>query len=611
MRAQFFARASFALAVLALGACGSEPELSSDGVPSNRCPQYACERFRESATCDRDGHCVNNACIPYTMTVTLPQTSPYAPGLTIGVSEAELRDSVGLCTVGIGRVRLGALRPFVGSFSITPQVARTVGWYLGDDRERTNTSLPAHVTLRPLDPDDAAGRRLARETGLPLEVFVLDPTTRFLLNPARPGPGLSAPLGYQAFLPPGRYERVIRPDPPFSRVFPPIVDRITVQGQGLADPLLVESVDLPDTRTFKVFGASIPLDGFVAELRDARYDRRISARAMLSGAVSEFVLHTIGFESLGAAVGGDPNDAFPVELVVVPPSDRPELPELVTPDVALGVRTVTYPVLPRPTRVNVQAVGPDTTTGVRARLLVTSGVDSDGPAQLVSSIPNALLRFRRVFTTDSSGGAALVLPPGVFDVVVMPEAGSLAALRAIQLQVPETPDAFDAPKIVLPAKPTFVGRVEADDGRPFARAVVEAAPAAELVRQGNAALGLGGVATTETAQDGTFRLPVDPGTYDITVRPADRTHFPWVVVTGQAASSGETVVEGLEKASPIRVPAPIHVSAVLAQPSGAPLPDALIRVFAAPTNKTVAVEIARARTNAQGVYHLYFAGRPR
>jgi hypothetical protein len=107
---------------------------------------------------------------------------------------------------------------------------------------------------------------------------------------------------------------------------------------------------------------------------------------------------------------------------------------------------------------------------------------------------------------------------------------------------------------------------------------------------------------------GSFELPVSPGmTYDIVVRPAPGSRFPWVVLPAVVAPpSGEL---------PITIGAPIEISLVLFDVQGYPLNGALVRAFKGLTATVqnapnVAVEIGRARTDEKGHLELYLDGRP-
>jgi hypothetical protein len=107
--------------------------------------------------------------------------------------------------------------------------------------------------------------------------------------------------------------------------------------------------------------------------------------------------------------------------------------------------------------------------------------------------------------------------------------------------------------------------------------------------------------STNTADDGSFRLALDPGQYELRVRPADGSGLPWVEET---LSVGPT--DAPAPLPVVTVPAPMFVGHRLVDPAGNPIVHAVVRVFRLPAGGPV-VELGRTITSAAGEYSMYIA----
>ena len=198
------------------------------------------------------------------------------------------------------------------------------------------------------------------------------------------------------------------------------------------------------------------------------------------------------------------------------------------------------------------------------------------------------------------------LPRGEYDVVVSPRDPAFAK-RAFQLIVDVDNDPQDGKNLPVDRKHVLRGIALVSDGRPLASAEVEASPATSLStgNSGNAPLSHAPRrATTITDTAGNFTLNLDPGTYDITVRPAAGSRLPWVVSPSRVVGTVDARLD------PIEVPAPIPAGLLLVDPSTNPIVGAVVRAFALPTGGTAFVEIGRAMTDAAGRYEMPLAGAP-
>jgi hypothetical protein len=157
------------------------------------------------------------------------------------------------------------------------------------------------------------------------------------------------------------------------------------------------------------------------------------------------------------------------------------------------------------------------------------------------------------------------------------------------------------------------GQASLADRRPLAGAIVEGVPQSCYVppaqADGGADSTLKPIGTTPlclprpqqtvTAADGSFVLPVDPGSYALRVRPQIGTALPWTTQTLDAGTAAADVV----------VPAPFHVTFELADPSGAPIAHALVQAFYASLSSPTspAVELGETLTDGSGQVDLYLA----
>jgi hypothetical protein len=151
------------------------------------------------------------------------------------------------------------------------------------------------------------------------------------------------------------------------------------------------------------------------------------------------------------------------------------------------------------------------------------------------------------------------------------------------------------------------------DGRALANATVDLTPAASLL----ASLPLP-VAQVDgprpfevtTAADGSFSASVDPGMYDVTVRPVDGTRFPWIVSPAHTFSKSNTKLDRLF------IPAPVPLSLTLHDPlADLPIAQAVVSAYAftscspAPCNG-VALQIGQGFTDGNGSFQMFLTPVP-
>jgi len=202
------------------------------------------------------------------------------------------------------------------------------------------------------------------------------------------------------------------------------------------------------------------------------------------------------------------------------------------------------------------------------------------------------------------GRYSVFLPPGTFDVLVVPSEDSGLSMTNTRLEVAGPPvrvQAGQTRKVV--ARTKVSGTCLVDDGRPLAGAEVEAAPAVELVPSLDPSHWPRPV-RTQTADDGSYTLLLDQGTYDIIVRPASDSRLPWTISTSHHVGADALHLD------PIRVLAPVGYDLTLHAPDDfSPIVRAVVRAFAFPGNSDaaspVAIELGRWITGFDGRFQMF------
>jgi hypothetical protein len=582
-----------------------------------------------------------------TYVISVPENSVFASGYTFMVRDVDLRASpspIGPnCSLAAPCVRLPGLGEVAGTYAVdlsTASADQGVGFDVGSGT--SYRSIPVVATLRPawlfdgsLACDSNRDFCEASILGMTLQPFSALPLVGGGLPYPGPSAGSDTPpsLGFDTLVPDGPYELTLAPIPPFDRAFPPSVRVLKVKNQGMpptdkrteADYLewstrfkggesqaVPHAVDVSRAAT-EPFGDPRTLEGWTLYLRDDRTKRRISSLAALHEPAT-IKLFTTGQED----ETGKPNTIRKhVELVLAPPADGPKLPELV--HAALGdvPATANYPQLPPLVTVGGHVVGEDGVP-VHAHIVVEAitldVLDPDSDAKD--------LQFVDSFETTLDGDYERKLPSGrytaIMTPILSPQPGDVAdpagrsAKTILELPVgfPQSDhDVQAGRKHTLANAVNLAGRCVTTDGRPLAEAEVEAHAAAALrygTKEEADPLRWPRTVVTRTAPNGQFKMPAEPGAkYDVVVRPAQGTRFPWVVRTGVTAPAEDLTID---------VPAPLAIVVRLLDPSGNPAAQALVSAYRgleSQTDPKVAVEIGRVRTDAAGRLELYLDSRPR
>jgi hypothetical protein len=216
---------------------------------------------------------------------------------------------------------------------------------------------------------------------------------------------------------------------------------------------------------------------------------------------------------------------------------------------------------------------------------------------------------------------SVTLPQGVYRVTVRPasdgamrlDGGGLPAVQVTSLVVD---DRHTYEPFTLGGMRQISGSAATADGRPLVGATVEAIPVscdqpANLADGGDAGSQLKQPGTTAacvprpqqviiTDTQGSFSLPLDPGGYQLRVKPADGTGFPWVT---QSLDPAAATVR-------LKVPAPFHTSFSLLDANDVPVMRALVKAFLVPdpsdpSSSAQAVELGETLTDGSGQCDLY------
>jgi hypothetical protein len=222
--------------------------------------------------------------------------------------------------------------------------------------------------------------------------------------------------------------------------------------------------------------------------------------------------------------------------------------------------------------------------------------------------------------TDENGFFKTELPPGTYRVRVTPSFDDTLAISERDIKIPvldpskgDDPSVCICGQVVTAQKRTeLAGLVLTPDARPLASALIntdpsQLAPVSYWSRVHALDAALPRSMSTITDDHGTFRLGVDQGASDLSVRPPDTSGFPWLVhprVTVQLAD--DTVQLG-----ELTLPHPAVLHGTILDPSGAPASNVAVdawlpvRDSSAPSGLTgTVIQIGTTTTDENGRYTL-------
>ncbi len=647
--------AVLAAPLLGLLECGPIA-VPTSGTPVNTCTgtvgcagdEVRCE------TTESGNACVSTLPLPnYVLVVNVPEGAVYAPGEVFTLTP----DQIACVTdAGADCTTVACQAPTAGSTCLElPQVSTVSGDYVAEDKSSlssllgnssgVSTTVPVQAiyvpqwTLSPpaCEPKPCQPTIEASLLNLPLPTVVSG-----LLSPVPGavgiiGPEATATTGWTVFLPPlsSGYLQVVDVASPFDVDFPPLIQQMssisTFDSIAIAAPFSTGMMSVAISPPEEV-------KGWTVWLQDRATRRIVSSQPVVQDGGVTLQLYP---SSEGPTSGND--------IVLSPPKDAIAIPEFV--DSYIAGQPETYPTLPDPVVVSGTVVSPAGMAVSAALHFVSTALYNYPPiptsplkCTLQDNDAN-LLHYEVVLATADrleSGGAvgkySVVLPQGQYEITVDPDVASGFAKTQIKTGS-DASSGIDLPPVTdppctttqqtfdIPIEPllSVTGMVSIADGRSLANATVEITPAASLLTSQPMPLpGPSQLAQADgprpfqvtTAIDGSFNALVDPGTYDVTVRPTDGTRLPWIV------SPSHLILHDKTKLDALVVPAPVPLALTLHDPAGPSgekfVSQAVVRAYAftsctPPAGGTcngVALQIGQAFTDSTGSFEMFLTPSP-
>lgn len=224
--------------------------------------------------------------------------------------------------------------------------------------------------------------------------------------------------------------------------------------------------------------------------------------------------------------------------------------------------------------------------------------------------------YRRTIETDADGGFGdISLLPGDYTVIIQPVQGDALAVTKRSLILKQGNQGQGVTLPVMRKRP-LDGRALTAQGAGASRinAVLEpTVPAAATFLQNVKQIIPipPSSASTLTDSSGGFSLYVDPGTFNLSLRPAPSSDLPWTVVSSYFIDETETALDDVQ----LGIPNPVILIGQVSLNSKS-IANARIRAWlrpspmdsANPTPEPNAVQIAETTTLANGTYRLLLPG---
>jgi hypothetical protein len=565
-------------------------------VGSKDCPGGTCE----ASICRASSQPFSTALFE----VSFPANGPDAPGVRY-FFERELASEGGALELKTGAlVRLnGSVRGQLSSEQLGSGCTLSFEESTGGVSlvAAVDGSIPARLTLIPAD----------RHFGLDTQAFSARAVS------TEPGAGYQ----FSVLVPPGSYDIAVQPLPPSALgcALGPVSLRRTLE----VDTTLTVMLPPPESLRVEVvyepegcsFAECAGLEGWAAELMDAESGRPLSGRVALGtpevvGARLRYLLTL----QVGASADGLA-EAVRQMLRLVPP-EQVLAPELYVDRMALELfekgRGVIDGLTALPAAVQVEG---------RVEGALEQGQAAQPSAATLTFVASELrwvpkgrvARFTRSVDTDSEGRFQATLLPGVYQVQVLPYADSAFAASEGLLSVGDAPRQTGkvlevSPKATLRGKLLKWSEEAGAENLPvnvvpgLQRATI---PFLERLSGKFPLTPRGGI--TQSDAQGAFALGVDPGRYDISVRPPGSTRLAWLVRPQLALERPGLDLEQM------RLPLPVVFEGEAQGAAGA-ASGALVRVYfyldagsaytASASSAVGVVQVAEARADDTGKFQL-------
>jgi hypothetical protein len=391
--------------------------------------------------------------------------------------------------------------------------------------------------------------------------------------------------------------------------------------------LPAEHVNVEVTVPAGVDGAS-PLTGWTLDMVEPFGGRRLSSRALLSGATNAEdgrLQHAVRL-AYHSVLGVDAERLKGTELFRLTPPSSILAPTYYVARSAMDLFDASSVVLSQvtsfPSPVVVTGLVESEADGTPLRADIVATLE---PGDLAST--GALAYFQATTSTDAAGHFELKLLSGKYEIVAIPSATTPHASQSVEWSVAANPPIQAGKLIQVGPMATMTGVVYSELHRePLAGVTLSASPSSlgkrptfldELLGQGAPI----GVRTQMVVADerGAFEIPVDEGRYDVAVRPAEGSGYSWAVRTSMGVEPGVTTPLNIELRNPVAYTGTVTIPGRSAGGARVVLPGTLLRFYALfdeggllaePNDSAVSgVEIGHARADAAGTYRLLLPDR--
>lgn len=367
---------------------------------------------------------------------------------------------------------------------------------------------------------------------------------------------------------------------------------------------------------------SSPLQGYVVDVVEPLLGRRLSTQVTLAAPVVEngTAHHTVTL-AYQPVIGEGESDLLGRELFrLTPPSTRVS-PTFYVSRLAVDLfgtdELVVNHVNHVPTEVAVEGQVESETGSIPLASQVTAILRNSSDLST-----GAIAQFRASATSDEHGRFHLSLVAGDYDVVVTPQFDTLYATAVTQWTIAPTPTNQAGKLVTLPQMAKLSGLVRgATEQAGSWAANVLAVPS--TIGQNNTFIDtlVGRTrtvgrrsATGPVALDGAFELAVDPGNYDISVRPNEGAGYPWAVLPNTVVADSGIGLGAVQISAPFAFTGYVTVPGTEISRERVVLPGALLRTYALFDvngqlvnewdSATAAVQIGEARASSLGQYEL-------
>lgn len=199
----------------------------------------------------------------------------------------------------------------------------------------------------------------------------------------------------------------------------------------------------------------------------------------------------------------------------------------------------------------------------------------------ISGDVSSTARYKLETETDEEGVFAADLPPGKYRVIARPTADATKAISEEEIVVLPGDGCFCGQSITVPERSMLRGSAQGPLGESMSSAYVVVTPSlSSTTRYLDKVLALEPLQPREQSmplQTTAFALPVDPGEFDFSVRPADGSLYPWLVRSRLSVSAAD--IAPASDLDPMTVSYPVALQGVIRAPSGGSLSESVVRAW--------------------------------